>query len=441
MGVVIETRTDSFATNLSSSDKTYSPRGLVRRPFRGFEIKDDTYATLRIIAADGTIIPLVDAGGPISPLGGEDDGTPTGEAIPSRAGRRVMASTPISSNFIIQSIKDSRQEKFQLMETFGDTYIFFFGERPRILTVQGVLFNTLDFNWRTEFWYNYENNLRGTKLVEQNARVYLGWDDMMVEGYMIGADADDNAEMPYHIPFSFQLFVTNHAYLSPYLGDPMFPTHDGVTAMSPSTDSLTVQSTAGKTKDIQLQTSLTQSSLKNAQYALAGAGLVGTAAGFNALLGRTQQDNVHGTLAKNMALDLIKAGIVAQSATFLNVLARYFRVPLANPQRTTPARSKITDNRDEYVNGSYAAVAYDRAAQVAGDARIKALQTAYQIESAFMASMQLLQISSTQLDDPNDGVSPMSQQHRFQVAGTPPGQSTQSVIGDIKGSNRIARVI
>lgn len=438
MGVVIETQTDAFAMNLMDSRNTYTPNRMIRRPFRGFEIKDDTYATIRVITADGTKIPLVDAGGPLSPLGGEDDRVVSGEAVPSRAGRRVMAATPVYSNFIIQSIKDSRQEKAQFMETFGDTYIFFFGERPRILTVQGLLFNTLDFNWRTEFWYNYENYLRGTKLVERNARVYLAWDDIVVEGYMLGADADDNSDLPYHIPFTFQLFVTNHAYLSPFLGDPDYPVRAGVTTMAPVEDAVTIQNTAGRTNDVVGQVRLTEESLRIAQYSLAGAGLVGTSAGLNAILGNATAANTQATLAKKMVLDLLKQGLIAQSATFLNVMARYFKtIVRPNPLRNTPARSKIRDNADEYVDGAYAAVAYDRAAQAMGDARIRALQTAYQIETTFVATMQAMQISAVQLNDPEDGTSPMSQQHRLQVAATPLGVSPAALIAGIPVPNLV----
>ena len=77
---------------------------------------------------------------------------------------------------------------------------------------------------------------RGTKLVEQNARLYLHWDDIIVEGYVLGAQAQDVADLPYHIPFSFTLFVTNHTYLSA-IGDDMYPVRDGA-KVTPLQDSL-----------------------------------------------------------------------------------------------------------------------------------------------------------------------------------------------------------
>ena len=86
----------------------------VRRPTRGIVIKEDTYAVMRVLRADGSAIPLVNAG---SRLGEEDD-----------EGRMTSESY---SNFLIQQVSEERVEKQQIVETFGEAIIFFFGERPR----------------------------------------------------------------------------------------------------------------------------------------------------------------------------------------------------------------------------------------------------------------------------------------------------------------------
>lgn len=126
MPVIVETQTDAFAHNLS--DKSFSPPAdSVRRPFRGIEIKNDTYATIQVIGSDGYTRPLVDAGGSLPP---SSDNAVAGSKVRTKVSRNAMNSSYFYSNFIIQSVKDSRQEKAQFMETFGDTYIFFFGERP-----------------------------------------------------------------------------------------------------------------------------------------------------------------------------------------------------------------------------------------------------------------------------------------------------------------------
>jgi len=173
----------------------------VRRPLRGIEIREDTPAVLKVIDAAGKHLPLFDAGSRQAKV--SDSG------VAPEAGR-----TFCYSNFIIQTAQEMRDEKRQVAETFGDPWVFFFGERPRIINYMGVLLNTLDFNWKQEFWRNYETYLRGTRLAELNAKIYLYYDQQIVEGYMLGAQAQNSDQSPYHLPFGFSLFVTGYTYLA-----------------------------------------------------------------------------------------------------------------------------------------------------------------------------------------------------------------------------------
>jgi len=166
----------------------------IRRPYRGIEIKDDTYAVLTIRRSDGSPIPMFSSSA--RPAGNEEPSDP--------------AAVNDYSDFILQSVQESREEKQQIIETFGDTFVYFFGERPRIITVNGLLMNTYDFNWRAQFWKNYDLYMRGTKLVEANARAYLSYDTRVLEAYPLSASATDDAEMPYAIPFSMTMLMTNY---------------------------------------------------------------------------------------------------------------------------------------------------------------------------------------------------------------------------------------
>lgn len=168
----------------------------VRRPVRGIQIKDETYGTLQVRQANGIAIPLFDA------------------ANDSDTGKGIR-----NSNFLIQSITEQRAEKQQIILTFGEPYIFFFGEQPRMINVTGVLLNTEDFNWRAEWWANYDLYLRGTQCVRQKTRVYLSWDDIVVEGYIVTSNAVDDASNRNLVQFQFQMFLTNYQNISS-IGDP-----------------------------------------------------------------------------------------------------------------------------------------------------------------------------------------------------------------------------
>lgn len=368
MATFIEIQTDAFANNISALAAKKRDFSGVRRPFRGIEIKEDTYSVIKVIRADGSEIPLTDSGGGRDQQSGGQ--TAAGSGVPGQSQKQPKATTYNYANYIIQSVQDTRTEKAQILETFGDTFVFFFGERPRVLSISGLLLNTRDFNWRTEFWYNYENVLRGTKLVEQNARVYLFWDDILVEGYIMNATAQETAEMPYHIPFQFNLFVTNHTYLSA-VGDDAYPITHAV-AIQPLQAQQAAQSSAPGLKSVPVATQQQLTASGGVRTQAEGAGL-----GFDDLGDVSfSQDSLR--LPKATLQDALRNGVVEQNLSFLGVADNYFRqrkmrIPRGaagsdtyagppmyanrpNPfsetgRRTKPLRSKIRDNVDEYIGG------------------------------------------------------------------------------------------
>lgn len=200
MAVFIELVTDAFTSvfrnqvsarqNPDGGRAARAGKTVARRPLRGIEIKDDTYANLKVVMSNGQEWPLLDSS--------------------SADGKTKRGYT----NFILQNVAEQRMEKHQIVETFGDSYIFFFGESPRFLNCTAILVNTLDFNWRAEWWHNYENYLRGTKLVELGARCYMFWDDIVIEGYMLNSVCSEQSERPYIVTLQFKFFVTKYENVS-----------------------------------------------------------------------------------------------------------------------------------------------------------------------------------------------------------------------------------
>jgi len=441
MATFIEIRTDAFAKNLADVKADLKKVGGldgVRRPLRGIEIKNDTYATMKVIRSDGTVIPLVDAGGSDDPVAGND--TPAGSNVVPQT--RSTTSGPTSanySNFIIQAVVDSRQEKQQIMETFGESYIFFFGERPRVLNVQGVLFNTLDFNWRTEFWYNYERTLRGTKLVEQNARVYLHWDDIVVEGYITGAQAQDDAMSPYHIPFSFTMFVTNHTYLS-QIGSEAYPIRNA-TFIEPLQNAKSAADFSGD-----LKSELAQARKASQAVARAAEGAAQPRVSTQEVIGALEVAGQPSSfnVGKNLLANTIAIGVQAQNLTFLSLVNRFFtqrkmRFPRGiagaesnsgPPQlqglrssdiqvkRTKSLRSKISDNWDEYVvRNRTLQEGYDYVKS--SQNRMEKVPDKYALEGIALATLQSLGINPVQHGKPAQK-SPFDQSNSFTVTSGPP---------------------
>jgi len=199
----------------------------VSRPTRGITAKPNTHAFVQVLREDGTPVMVFNKLGTdigTSPftdpalrdsnglLSGAD---PSGLLQPSASDDATdnASGAPASTawtDWILQSVREQRIEKTQVVETFGDTYIYAFGERPRALEFRGILMNTADYNWRAVFWENWDKFFRATKLIERNARVYIGWDDIIVEGYPINAAAAELSDSPNAMTFQFTFYVTNY---------------------------------------------------------------------------------------------------------------------------------------------------------------------------------------------------------------------------------------
>ena len=203
MAVFIELVTATVPSLGAGDDGTGAGHTRVRRPLRGLEIKDDTYAYIKLVTADGKSIELVDS----------------------------SSSTGYSkeySNFILQSVSEQRAERQQIVETFGDSYMFLFGESPRMLQVQAMLINSFDFNWKAEFEYNYDNYLRGTKSLEKGARCYLFYDENVVEGFIINCAVSQTSQEPLHVQMQFQFYVTGSRNISLIKTDGNYPIRGSV---------------------------------------------------------------------------------------------------------------------------------------------------------------------------------------------------------------------
>lgn len=194
----------------------------IRRMTRGIVLKDDSFATLRVVTGGNSPVKIVDAGSRRMEPGSTSSYMQIGE----------KRATDLYSNFLITQVQEERMEKQQIVETFGEAYIFLYGERARIISITGILANTFDFNWEAEWWYNYENFLRGTKCVEADARVFLSYDTTLVGGYIISSAATKLSQERNYVQFQFNLFVTSYTNFSD-IGNPSAgPIEDGKRALN-----------------------------------------------------------------------------------------------------------------------------------------------------------------------------------------------------------------
>ena len=185
-------RLKSKIAKLSANDKVNSSS--VRRPLHGMELLEDTYATITVRTAGGRALNVL-----------ADTSTP-------EIGVYGRSST---TNLIVQRVDESRQEKQQIIETFGEDFVYYYGQRPRMLQVNAILPDSLEFQYAQEFWTNYDRALRGTKLVTRDARVFLDVAGQIFEGYLSTAQTSRSADQPRIIQLNFTMYITHSYYVRP----------------------------------------------------------------------------------------------------------------------------------------------------------------------------------------------------------------------------------
>lgn len=114
-----------------------------------------------------------------------------------------------TTDFILQSVNEQEADKHQIIETLGESYVYFYGERPRMYSFSGSLLNSVNKQWKNNFMENYRNIFRGTKCAENKTRTYIMYEDMIIEGYILNMNISLNSQETKICPFSFNMYVTN----------------------------------------------------------------------------------------------------------------------------------------------------------------------------------------------------------------------------------------
>jgi hypothetical protein len=119
---------------------------------------------------------------------------------------------PAYTKFILDSVQESHTERSQIVETFGDFYVFMFGQRPPVYNFSGTLINGKNASWVTDFMYMYETYLRGTRCVENNSVAIITYGGRQIEGLILNTANQTMAATEAGVPFSFSIVVFERRY-------------------------------------------------------------------------------------------------------------------------------------------------------------------------------------------------------------------------------------
>ena len=143
------------------------------------------------------------------------------------ASNQIMYQT---NKFILTALSKAQQERYQIIETFGDPTVYFFNDRTKMYTLQGLLvdsdykFNANDpepnsdasnqaqqtfydqvaakYQWAQAFQDFYTNFLRATRLKSKNYIAAIFVDNCIIKGYPLTLTmGKESSNMPDMVTF------------------------------------------------------------------------------------------------------------------------------------------------------------------------------------------------------------------------------------------------
>lgn len=123
----------------------------------------------------------------------------------------VLTSNSSSSGydkFLVTAISAGMEEKVQIMEVFGDNEVtYFFGRSPMMFTISGVLVDSADNSWFTDWLTTYEGAFRGSRLARNHEMLKLVLPSMTLVGAMVNFSWEQQSLSDVNVPFRFQFLV------------------------------------------------------------------------------------------------------------------------------------------------------------------------------------------------------------------------------------------
>lgn len=132
----------------------------------------------------------------------------------------------ITNKFLLQSITKPRMERFQIVETFRNAHVYFFGERTKVYSITGELIEGLDstdpnnddgtrdqYRWSTSLQTLYDNYLRGSQLASAGNIAILIFEKMMLKGYPLQLQIQRSVTTPYMTNFQMTWAIYDEQFL------------------------------------------------------------------------------------------------------------------------------------------------------------------------------------------------------------------------------------
>lgn len=120
----------------------------------------------------------------------------------------------VFNNFSISGVSESRDQIVKIQNHFGGNWsAYFFGEKPKIFSFNGIFLDSKEYPYYQEFITAYEKYLSGRKCVENNYQMTISYDNKLIKGYILNISTTANAAERMTKRFSFSILVEAESWV------------------------------------------------------------------------------------------------------------------------------------------------------------------------------------------------------------------------------------
>jgi hypothetical protein len=167
-------------------------------------------------------------------------------------------------DFLMTQAQESYTEKVQISEVLSDNFIsYFFGAAPPVFNYTGVLYNTLQNDWRSAFSILYHQVIRGTQLARRKVSLCLAYDNVIVTGAILNMNQSLDATQQMAATFSFSMLVKQYYVWR--------PANSPITNAYPATGFLSKKATQNMMAGLGNVVSVSSTQLPASQITIGGA--------------------------------------------------------------------------------------------------------------------------------------------------------------------------
>ena len=111
-------------------------------------------------------------------------------------------------SFLLTGVSCSLSEKMQVTQVFGDNeVVYYFGRQPIVFNISGVLVDSRDNEWFTEWLRMYSAVLRGTQLAQRNQLLRLVLPNMILTGTIAETSWSQESSNDVTVSFNFSFLA------------------------------------------------------------------------------------------------------------------------------------------------------------------------------------------------------------------------------------------